>query len=67
MKHYETTNYGRIVTMDYPKEWFGTKESAEEQGVYTRFSDAKARAIKDINEEISLQKTYLEQILEQTK
>lgn len=67
MKHYETTNYGHIATTDYPKGWFGTKESAEEQGVYTRFSDAKARAIKDINEEIALQKTYLEHILGQTK
>lgn len=67
MKHYETTNFGYISTVDYPKNWFGAKTSAEDQGVYTSFAKAKARAIKDIKEEIALQQTYLENIMGQTK
>ena len=67
MKHYETTDFGYIQTVDYPINWFGSKELTEDQGVYLSFAKAKARAIKDIKEEIALQQTYLEQIMGQTK
>ena len=67
MKHYETTGYGHIATNDYPKGWFGTKENAEEQGIYTSFKKAKARAIKDMKEEIKLHEEYLQELRGLTK
>ncbi len=53
MKYYMVSEHdNNVIIEEHPAEWFGTKEVAEAQGVYTNFAGAKRHAIRDAREQL---------------